>query len=1438
MTNQELPSESNEQKDGGLPPEGGEQFIVPEKIGEEQGEITITKKIAEPNQESKFEATIPLMITRKMKEDLYSKGYSDEQIDKLTLQQAHEILNISAEVQAEKVVEQKVEAKEPVETGESQEKFENPEYDIVKKSYDPLYKLMEELNVKNVSFTYLTVESVKPTENPEFDGQVPPSLKSFNNYHDLIKFRNSLTEEQKKEFDSKEWGVDKEHLWSGISVRATKNFWGRLNNPEDELYKDRTRIIQVVEGIEKESLPDYYQKAIEENNVHISKEKMELIDKVKELRQLIIELTELKNKVKNDELQKSYKRIVDSYYKRDLKWVAESLDASKIESTKNKLIELKEIILDVISKQELQDIEPAKKTEKISELAIEFKVGEAIWHSPTGDVPVEILVDRGIGKDGKHYVGVKGGRYFEAKGYENGIPLNEIVYADKPGISERFKNIWEKTKNIAKDPETRRQIATAVSRGAAHALGYKIIQESLSLGISAIKAKSRGEENAWQKTLEKSSTDLGRYLYGKRDTEGRRAQLQQTIEEAFKEHSAIDFKEHGKKKEDIKEGAGELMQKFKDIDELIKGATYLNDIERQTYRRRLAKTLWENRNQYKENHKQLQEQVAKETEDYIHNKSLKYAVARDALNFGLTASGAVFIRLAGMVGLSAAGRGTQAYREFMNSEPETKMTEEEIGEGKATRKKFRMGAGFIAKDMTWNVAKETVNALLFRGRNERLLVKYEYDKTGDYAYDDEGFAKGKKYYGRKFDKKRNKADFVAALGTVGTVVGMASLVGGDNVEKGIADFTEKFKNNWSERGVGMFPDNFLKNGLQLGYNLTHPGEALERMRQAVLGGEQEQIIVSKDAGEKSAVYEEFWKKKEAATEFKIPFRPNVADTLETPLPPDTLSHYQAEISQGKLTEEAIKLYGLSHPINVANPPSAEEIAEFSELTTVDKGGSYWSTLMKQYQTDPKNFGYEGDMTDKKEILNYGKQLVANYAFRESLVIKNADGSLTDVRIKDPNARIVWRYDKDKGLTKLEYSGKAGAEFETYKHISSAEVKTGIGTETKSVDEIKVVPMDEIPSPRPIVSKILEAPTTIETGVEGSKNIETAQYYHEVNLLENFRDAKSFDHNLRVYTGDLPEVGVQPDGLIDHLQFKDDDDDLLVELELAPVSHKSLEQSLPEIYQRTQALDRNLSDLQALVPKSGKTMNLVEQVSLGKLVVPNNSWLEDGALKDSDYSEKLVKLDNIFSSHKEYLADKDFAVHVAKNIDDIESDLASKLYSQGHNITEKLGFKNVDYEALQRYIEDNKPMEFVRGDKGLEYQYLDDAGRPYHSVLTGKKIVLPVAEGQNFDEPTINRYRLATDSRLNSEIIELNNLKDKVEDADITRQILALKCKEVTDTEISELFSADERGKSAIVFNYLVEHVGQGNEQKLDSFGDKTLGEVLSEIAQKRVEPVE
>ncbi|KKS92697.1 MAG: hypothetical protein A2226_00220 [Candidatus Veblenbacteria bacterium RIFOXYA2_FULL_43_9] len=1097
----------------------------------------------------------------------------------------------------------------------------------------------------------------------------------------------------------------------------------------------------------------------------------------------------------------------------------------------------------IITPDQADQDQPGVELEK-EVIPPEFKPGLAVWHSPDGkDIEINVKDLLRLDIDGRTRVGVRG--------YKEGIPLDEITYIDKPGIWERAENFFKKNHKVLG------AISTAVSRMAGSVLGIKILQEGIGLGIGALQAKRKGEKNVWRQAVANSSTDLGRFLYGTVDVEDRRTQLDQTIEDAFVEFKAID-KNKPIKEEDIKEGKTEVLQKFIELDKTIKEATYLNADEQKAYRNRLATSFKEYRQDSFKINDNFKSRVAQETESYMHNKALKYTVARDAMNFGLTAAGVGWLRVAGFAGFSALGRGTQAYREFMHSEPETKMTEEEIGEGKSGRKKFRMGVGYIAKDLTINSASETVNSLLFRGRKKKLyetkevgdylnpntgkyekallpkLIDYEYEKDGKKIKD----KKVETYYGRKLDIKRNWQDFTAAAGTVGTAFGLASLIGSDRLEQGLTDLPEKIANNWSERGVAMFPHNFIVNAEQVVYNYTHPAEALERMRQAVLGGEQEQIIVSKDAGEKPAVYEEFWKKKEAATEFKIPFRPNVADTLETPLPPDTLSHYQAEISQGKLTEEAIKLYGLSHPINVANPPSAEEIAEFSELTTVDKGGSYWRTLMKQYQTDPKNFGYEGDMTDKKEILNYGKQLVANYAFRESLVIKNADGSLTDVRIKDPNARIVWRYDKDKGLTKLEYSGKAGAEFETYKHISSAEVKTGIGTETKSVDEIKVVPMDEIPSPRPIVSKTLEAPTTIETGVEGSKNIETAQYYHEVNLLENFRDAKSFDHNLRVYTGDLPEVGVQPDGLIDHLQFKDDDDDLLVELELAPVSHKSLEQSLPEIYQRTQALDRNLSDLQALVPKSGKTMNLVEQVSLGKLVVPNNSWLEDGALKDSDYSEKLVKLDNIFSSHKEYLADKDFAVHVAKNIDDIESDLASKLYSQGHNITEKLGFKNVDYEALQRYIEDNKPMEFVRGDKGLEYQYLDDAGRPYHSVLTGKKIVLPVAEGQNFDEPTINRYRLATDSRLNSEIIELNNLKDKVEDADITRQILALKCKEVTDTEISELFSADERGKSAIVFNYLVEHVGQGNEQKLDSFGDKTLGEVLSEIAQKRVEPVE
>ncbi|KKS83354.1 MAG: hypothetical protein UV57_C0016G0001, partial [Parcubacteria group bacterium GW2011_GWD2_43_10] len=126
MTNHELPQEDDEQKDKTPTPEG-EELAVP----------TASEVVTE-KPEVKEEASIPLMITRKMKEDLYSKGYSDEQIDKLTPQQAHEILSRQAVEVTEKILEKK--------EGDYA-KFENPEYDFVKQSYDPLHKLMEELKV-------------------------------------------------------------------------------------------------------------------------------------------------------------------------------------------------------------------------------------------------------------------------------------------------------------------------------------------------------------------------------------------------------------------------------------------------------------------------------------------------------------------------------------------------------------------------------------------------------------------------------------------------------------------------------------------------------------------------------------------------------------------------------------------------------------------------------------------------------------------------------------------------------------------------------------------------------------------------------------------------------------------------------------------------------------------------------------------------------------------------------------------------------------------------------------------------------------------------------------------------------------------------------------------------------------------------------------------
>lgn len=189
------------------------------------------------------------------------------------------------EAQGEQVTqgaEAPVENTERTETEEVDEELRNGVVEFLeraetdeqeKKKYDPIRKFVKEkmeLDPEEFKFYYKTVAEIKP--DPEEEGYVLGTFKEFNNYHDLLDFRNKLSEEQKEKMDGQEWSGG----WHKIAVFAT-GFWDRLANPEDELYKYKDEFYELYEKIKNEEIEDEYAR-----KERLRKEYLEKLQNVKE----------------------------------------------------------------------------------------------------------------------------------------------------------------------------------------------------------------------------------------------------------------------------------------------------------------------------------------------------------------------------------------------------------------------------------------------------------------------------------------------------------------------------------------------------------------------------------------------------------------------------------------------------------------------------------------------------------------------------------------------------------------------------------------------------------------------------------------------------------------------------------------------------------------------------------------------------------------------------------------------------------------------------------------------------------------------------------------------------------------------------------------------------------------------------------------------------
>ena len=185
--------------------------------------------------------------------------------------------------------------------------------------------------------------------------------------------------------------------------------------------------------------------------------------------------------------------------------------------------------------------------------------------------------------------------------------------------------------------------------------------------------------------------------------------------------------------------------------------------------------------------KDRDKEVRRVLDAYLQAKVSGMKIARDALNFALTAAGLSMLRGLAYAGASIAERAGKARKEY---------TKQTVG---ARAKKAELG--FVAKDIFVNSAIETARALSLRGEKEGAGAT------------------------------RKTIDFIKAIGTVARGFGIYGLaVSGAELPSQSID---KLINQIKEQGVaGAVADNFIQNTERVWHLYTHPTEIFKGRREA------------------------------------------------------------------------------------------------------------------------------------------------------------------------------------------------------------------------------------------------------------------------------------------------------------------------------------------------------------------------------------------------------------------------------------------------------------------------------------------------------------------------------------------------------------------------------------------------------------------------------
>jgi len=832
----------------------------------------------------------------------------------------------------------------------------------------------------------------------------------------------------------------------------------------------------------------------------------------------------------------------------------------------------------------------------------------------------------------------------------------------------------------------------------------------------------------------KSLTDLGLALNKQGDiyefaTGGGKAKKEREVLKTSVEEF---FKEYREGADTWTEGVGtSFSAKVKEFDNKIKQANYLSEDERAGFRSQLAKTIWEYRKQDQDTDNKRNELIARATNLYIKKKVSGFRITADALNTAFRFTPAAWASALGYGASAMAERlseGKTAYQKELlkrESKAVTIGTKAETKPVQLAEDKIKFGEksqlSYQLKDLLINATVETVRGMAFQGKK-----------------------KGSKHKG--LDTVAAYGNVLRGLGLTSMALSeihthglsqsidqsLHQLESGDWTQAG-HNFAGNLASRWEmlKDPVGTFNKSIggVKDLLHGGGKGTpEPKLGDKPIPQFVPGGNKnvdiQNIIPDKDSvvvpsqdtvtihdhnivpGAKGSASDSVDNigslKKDGGSPSParvdtIPgaksktIEPVVgskgSDTIKVVVPEDVKEVPQADVkTAGGKGSGAVKVIenlgtksGGIKSVDINQHPDIWK----AENIQVGKGGSYYSTFMKQYETNPEYYGYNKSSGLSQH--EFGRRLVVEYAKSHGLVKLDASGhAIESTGIKNTEAQVVW-----------QMKSGAGGKME----LDMSQHEPGAGTEGK-------ISTYTHPEPAHVES------VHVKSGGISASAVPWEHHSTPVGDIRTHIVPTSFEnHDLvaRAYTFDQSSDDPQGFSLLDHTGNHVDD----VE---AVDRATALEQF--------RHIDHNLSEVKTELTY-GKNLSLSEQANLARLA---NIDLHSASGLTDEATRHLQELDKVIAGHGEYLHNDNFANFLKNNYQQVSPAEAYNLY-KAVDYLEDQGFKQINVQDVRSIASDFKWLDIShsKGSSGGMQAYIEKDILHSNSVshLTGKTIDIPL-----------------------------------------------------------------------------------------------------------------